>query len=161
VSISGFLPSGDRRTRRQVASVGAALSVVMLVAVVWMGLAAGAARGGTPTNVTFKQDIFPSPRDQRVEIEFIDQSGGYRPPIRVYGDKPVDLGPVEFFQVTDSRESRDYSFSSFYYVSVQRGDGPLTLTLTELHRGTYSSAFRVDERCRVWRPSTGSVPVTC
>lgn len=73
----------------------------------------------------------------------------------------MDLGAVEFFQVTDSYEKRGSSFSYFYFMSVHGGDGPVTLTLTELHGGTYSSAFRVDVRCRRWGSSTGSLPVSC
>jgi hypothetical protein len=174
MSISELFPSDDRRMRPKVASAAAALSVVILVAVVWMGLAAGAARGATATNVTFKQDVIsrsplPWPTDncssascsQRVQIEFIDRSGGFRPPLDVREFQSVDLGAVESFEVTDSYQRRDSSFSYFYFVSVHGGEGPLTLTLTELHRRSYSSAFRVDVRCRRWEPSTGSVPVSC
>lgn len=176
VSGSKVFPSEERRLHPKVASVGATLIVMMLVAVVWMGLAAGAARAGTATNVTFKQDVslssrssLPWPTDncrsdtcrQRVEIEIIDRSGGFKPPLEVGKYDSVDLGAVEFFEVTDSYAHQGSSFSYFYLVSVHGGAGPLTLTLTELHRGTYSSAFQVDVRCRRWRSSTGSLPVSC
>ena len=180
MSKSDFFHSDEGRVLPRVASVGAALSVVMLAGVVWMALAAGAARAkGTGTTVTFKHDVH-LPNDsrerlpwhtntcyrssgcsQRVQIENIDRRGGFKPPVWVHEFQSVDLGAVEDFEVTDSYEKRGESFTYFYVVSVQGGDGPVTLTLTELHRRTYSSAFRVDVRCREWRSSTGSLPVSC
>lgn len=185
--------TGRGRARRKVARVGAALSVVMLVGVAWIDLAAAATHRPSPTrqsgpraadttatNVTFKQDVhvFSGNRphwlpatagchkecDHRVQIEDIDRSGGFKRPIWVISSRPVDLGAVQDFQVTDSYETLPFpfSFSYFYIVSVRNGHGPVTLTLTELHERTYSSAFTVsDLRCRRWTSHTGSEPVRC
>ena len=166
----------EERMRPKLTSVIAGLGIVTLVAVVWIGLAAAVARGQTATNVTFKHDSFfrpearvPWPTDcygdrtcsQRVQLELLDRSGGYEPPRTVHPYQSVDLGAVEDFQLTDTYATRSRSFSYFYFVSARGGDGPLTLTLTELHEGKYPSAFRVDVRCRRWTPSTGSEPVSC
>jgi hypothetical protein len=159
--------------RQKLAIAGAVLTVVTLAGLVSVG-PAGAAGGGS--GVTFKNDVFFSPSrepnpgwltyctpgcSQRVQVEDIDRSGGFKPPAWVFSGQSVDLGTVELFQVTDSYENRGSSFSYFFFVSAPNRSTPVTLTLTELHRGTYASEFRVSVQCRSWSGSTGSLPSTC
>jgi len=153
----------------RLAIAGATLGIVSLVGLVAAGPAAAAGTG-----VTFHQDVFFSPTrspgwptgcepdcSQRVQVEIIDRSGGFKPPVRVFPGQKVDLGNVESMEVTDSYENRGSSFSYFYFVSAPSQSRPVTLTLTQLHTGGYASEFRVEVRCRRWTSDSGSTDVPC